>query len=131
MAMAKPRQTKASVGEFDQTKAKLEKRLREFWADETNPVTFTKPNVPALNDLWDDGPELDSKAVQNASPIVEELLGFKLTEKFLKRGGYDSVDDFLADIVPKLRAECEQTPAAPTARSDRPQQAIHPRSKKR
>jgi hypothetical protein len=116
--VAKPRESKASVAEFDAVSADLRAQLKAFWDDETNPATFTTLNVEALGDLWRDGPELDSKAVQNASPIVEELLGFKLTGKFLKRGGYESFDDLVTDLMPKLREECTaETPAMSPART--------------
>ena len=102
--MAASKNTQASVQDFDARLSQLKKDLIEFWDDETSPVTA--PALDALADLWADVPELDSKAVQRASRIIERHLGFKLTAKFLKRGGFDTCDEFLDDLLPKLRDAC-------------------------
>lgn len=128
--MPKAKQSKASVAQFEAVKEALVTRLKTFWDDETNPATFTPVNVDALGDLWDDVPELDSKAIQNASPIVEKFLGFKLTANFLKRGGYESFDDLVADLIPKLRAECAAGVRAKQAAPAQPQ-ALQPRRRAR
>lgn len=92
---------------FAALKSKLKAALEDFWEDETTSVTA--PAVGSLSELWKDGPELDSKAVQRASPIVEKLLGIKLTAKMLKRGGYKSRDEFVSDMLGKLEAAFKQT----------------------
>jgi len=60
--------------------------------------------LPGGADLWDCMPDVDSKAVARTSPIFERSLGIPLDVKLIRRGGYKSIDEFVADLVPKMLA---------------------------
>lgn len=91
--------------EFDacsaQLRAALEKKFDESKADAAKP----KPN-PATKGAFDHLPELDSKTVARWSPTVKVTLGCPLEPRLIRKGGYDSFDEFWADMAPKLRASC-------------------------
>ena len=52
-------------------------------------------------DLWD-LPVVDSKTVMKLSPIVEKHLGLKIEPDWIKKGGYDSVNDAITDLITKI-----------------------------
>ena|SRR5438093_374320 len=58
-------------------------------------------------DLWDDMPVVDSKTVARTSPIFEKYLGIPLDVKLIRRGGYSSIDDVLADLLPKMEEHAD------------------------
>lgn len=61
----------------------------------------------AATDLWD-LPEVPSKAVVKLSGLVEQHLGIKLPPKFVRSGGYKTVEEAIQDIVTQLRTLCKQ-----------------------
>lgn len=60
--------------------------------------------------LYGNMPQIDSKVVTKASPIIEKHLGFKLPLDLIRRGGYESFSDLMADLAPKLRDLCQPKP---------------------
>ena len=54
------------------------------------------------SDLWDSMPELDSKAVARSSPIFVRYLGIPLEAKIIRPGGYESADQMINHLVPKM-----------------------------
>ncbi|MFN0008318.1 MAG: hypothetical protein ACKVXR_10445 [Planctomycetota bacterium] len=83
--------------------------LKRWWdeecADWDATVAGTDPtSIPTGVDLWDDMPTVDSKAIARTSPIFERHLGLPLNVKFIRPGGYTSIDDAIADLVPKMDA---------------------------
>lgn len=66
-----------------------------------------KPPVnPATQGAFEHAPALDSKTVASWSGDVKKHLGAKLDPGLIRKGGYDSFDDFWAEMKPKLRASC-------------------------
>jgi hypothetical protein len=63
-------------------------------------------------DLWD-LPTVDSKTVCKLSPIVEAITGHKLQAKWVRKGGYPSVAEAVADLMSHIAEECV-APAAVT-----------------
>lgn len=87
--------------------------IKRWWKEEcTNwdaAVTGADPaSLPGGADLWDDMPTVDSKAVARTSPIFERHLGIPLAVKLIRHGGYASIDDAIADLVPKMEAAAKQ-----------------------
>jgi hypothetical protein len=72
----------------------LEKELKDCaWQPEPN------------TDLWD-LPTVDSKTVCKLSPIVEAMTGHKLQAKWVRKGGYPSVAEAVADLMVHIAQDC-------------------------
>jgi len=56
-------------------------------------------------DLWD-LPTVDSKTVCKLSPIVLEIAGLKLKPKWVRKGGYESVDEAVDDLMAHITEHC-------------------------
>ena len=83
--------------------------LRTWWERECTDwdvaVSCADPgDLPGSSDLWDDMPQVDSKAIARTSPIFEQHLGLPLDVSLIRPGGYTSIDDAIADLVPKMEA---------------------------
>ncbi len=83
--------------------------IKRWWEEECTDwdaaVTGADPaSLPGGADLWDDMPTVDSKAIARTSPIFERHLGIPLDVKLIRHGGYASIDDAIADLVPKMEA---------------------------
>jgi len=48
-------------------------------------------------------PAIDSKRVVDATVITKKVLGIELPPEIIKAGGYDSCDEMINDIVPRLQ----------------------------
>jgi hypothetical protein len=55
--------------------------------------------------LWD-LPTVDSKTVCKLSPIVKNFLDRRLEPSWVKKGGYESVEAAVQDIVAHARQDC-------------------------
>ncbi len=80
--------------------AGLEKELKDC-AWQSDPAT----------DLWD-LPTVDSKTVCKLSPIVEAVVGHKLQPSWVRKGGYKSIAEAVADIVARVEEHCVAPVAA-------------------
>jgi hypothetical protein len=65
-------------------------------------------------DLWD-LPTVDSKTVCKLSPIVLEITGQKLDPKWVRKGGYESVDEAIADLMAHIAEHCVAVAAVAAA----------------
>ena|SRR5437879_5750762 len=91
----------------------LAEDLKSWWsqegADWDTAVTGADPHsLPGGVDLWDDMPKVDSKVIARSSPIFMRHLGTPLDVKLIRPGGYPSIDDAIADLVPKMVARAAQ-----------------------
>lgn len=68
----------------------------------------------ANDPLWST-PDVDSKTVAKLSPAVKELTGESLDPRWIRRGGYQTVEDAVAHIVSQIKEHLVAAPAAPTA----------------
>ena len=57
------------------------------------------------SDLWD-LPTVDSKTVCKLSPIVEKMIGQKLHAKWVRKGGYESVESAINDLMARIAENC-------------------------
>jgi hypothetical protein len=65
-------------------------------------------------DLWD-LPTVDSKTVCKLSPIVEQITGHKLKPSWVRKGGYESIAEAVADVMAKVAEHCVLPAAASIA----------------
>ena len=87
--------------------------LKAWWEQESTDwdeaVMGQDPaSLPGGADLWDGMPKVDSKAVARTSPIFEKHFGVPLDVKLIRHGGYTSIDDVIADLVPKMEGAAKQ-----------------------
>jgi hypothetical protein len=98
---------------FDAIESQLRDALKKWWEDEAQCFDAAIAGTAAV---WRGMPEIDSKAVVKASPVMRRFIGGDLDPKMIRKGGYASFDDLAADLLPKLRAACPSTlPVRPTA----------------
>lgn len=99
--------------------------IKLWWEEECTDwdtaVTGADPaSLPGGTDLWDDMPTVDSKAIARTSPIFERYLGIPLDVKLIRPGGYTSIDDAIADLVPKMEAAAKERLANGAQKGGRP-----------
>jgi hypothetical protein len=87
--------------------------LRSWWSQEgedwdTAVMGADPRSLPGGDDLWDDMPKVDSKAIARSSPIFARHLGVSLDVKLIRPGGYASIDEAIADLVPRMAAVAAQ-----------------------
>ena len=77
------------------------------WAETDAMLSFDEAvgvsNGDSTMTVWDIGPAIDSKTVIDSGLIIEEILNIELPPEIIKPGGYESPDEMLEDIIPKLR----------------------------
>jgi hypothetical protein len=91
---------------FDELEPKLRAALETWWEDEAQSFDAA---VAGTAPVWEGMPEIDSKAVVKASPIIKQFTGGDLDPRMIRKGGYTSFDDLANDLLPKLRAACSPT----------------------
>jgi hypothetical protein len=95
--------------EFDAQLAGLTQALRVRLTEEITPDEFSIgfSDFGAATDLWE-LPEVPSKAVVKLSGLIEDRLGVKLPPKFIRSGGYKTVEEAVDDLVRQLRTMCRK-----------------------
>ncbi len=84
----------------EDVRERLEAGLREFFQKEQ--AAWDDEEGMSDSDLWDSMPTVDSKTVARTAPIFEDCLGRKLDVRLIRQGGYQSVEDVISDLVPKM-----------------------------
>lgn len=102
-------------------KSALASALKDWWVEEQGDwdaqVTAADPaSLPGGAALWDGMPSVDSKAIARSSPIFEKHLGRPLDVKMIRPGGYTSIDDAIADLVPKMELAGSHRTSTPVGR---------------
>ncbi|KVW81583.1 hypothetical protein [Burkholderia cepacia] len=64
--------------------------------------------------LWDT-PEVDSKTVAKLSPAVQELTGESLDPRWIRRGGYRTVEEAVAHIIDQIKLHRVAVSAEPVS----------------
>jgi len=79
--------------------------LRDWWDEEVvgSNDPFAEPK-PANGTIYEVQPEVDSLAVVKRLVIIDKQVGFEIPASVVRRGGYRSFDDMVADLLPKIRA---------------------------
>lgn len=101
--LAQHRQLEAA---FESKRAELIAKLRQWYDEETAPLD---PELDTLARKGSGGsvlsgdPGINSKRVLDATFITEEVFGFELPPELIQPGGYDTFEELVSDIVPKLR----------------------------
>lgn len=82
----------------------LEQELRDWWESRSDGWGTDNENSSqdGGSNLWDHMPEIDSKEVARAAPLCEETLDVDFDASLIREGGYDSIDDLINDLIPKL-----------------------------
>jgi hypothetical protein len=88
----------------------LVRDLRVWWDDqvgggEDDPFADAKPPTGTIFDVI---PVIDSLGVVTGLVTVEKHVGFKVTPRIIRRGGYSGFDDLVDDLLPKVRALVEK-----------------------
>lgn len=88
-------------GGFDETA--LLRDLRTWWDGEVGGGDPFAPPKPPAGTIFDALPEIDSLGVVAGLVVIEAHLPCKVPLRLIRRGGYNSFDDMVADLMPKLR----------------------------
>jgi hypothetical protein len=97
MANPKP----LTPGEFGSLQPALKQQLMEALAKEQQDCALPDPET----DLWD-FPPVDSKTVAKLSPVVKELTGFRLRPTWIRKGGYESIEEAVHDLIAQIQKHC-------------------------
>ena len=86
--------------------AEVEACIRDALAVQAGDQAILRPSMqpvsPLLPPSWE--PEIDSLVVVDIICSVEELLGVNIPPAFSPRGGYDSADDCIKDLMSEAKA---------------------------
>ncbi len=114
--------------DFDRIAPKLQAKLVD--ALQAQKADCLIPAAPGETDLLDT-PEVDSKTVVQLSPIVETATGHKLKPDWIRKGGYDSIEEAAQHVIAEVRRNCfsgvtplrPKTPSTPTGAAPWPKTA--------
>ncbi|WP_024576218.1 MULTISPECIES: hypothetical protein [unclassified Afipia] len=92
---------------FDKKMPELISALRAWFEEETTPIdgVVDEADVPSGEggSIVGMRPAIDSKRVVDATVITKKVLGIPLPPAIIKPGGYNSCEEMIDDIVPKLK----------------------------
>ena len=87
--------------------------LRIWWDGEVGDNDpFANPR-PATGTIFDVIPAVDSLGVVNGLLTIEKHVGFEVSPRIVRPGGYASFEDMTADLLPKVRAIVERRRSIP------------------
>lgn len=91
---------------FASKESELRGKLRQWFNEETASIDgAVVAGAPSGSggSIMGTGPAIDSKRVVDATVITKKVLGIDLPPEIIKAGGYDSFDEMVGDLVPKLQ----------------------------
>ena len=95
---------KLNKKEFEAKKSEIEQKLKGWWKTvQKDAIGQSADGVP---DIWSTIPKIDSKAAIKATTTIEDILGAEVHPSLIKQGGYDSIEEFISDLISKLRECC-------------------------
>ena len=103
---------KLSAADYGAKAAGLAKALTEGLDKELKDCAW-QPDPST--DLWESLPTVDSKTVCKLSPILEKITGHKLKPSWVRKGGYQSISEAVADVMAKVSEHCVLPAAIPIA----------------
>jgi len=83
--------------------AALLKDLETWWNEEVGGNDPFAPPKPPAGTIFDALPAIDSLGVVAGIVVIEAHLPCKVPLRLIRPGGYNSFDDLVADLMPKLR----------------------------
>jgi hypothetical protein len=107
--MSKPKMM--STSDFSDLLSTLKSRLTKDLQREQEDCAL--PDLKK-DPLWDT-PEVDSKTVAKLSPAVQELTGGSLDPRWIRRGGYHTIDEAVAHIIDQIKQHRVAVPGVPAA----------------
>jgi hypothetical protein len=80
--------------------------LRTWWSDqvEVEDDPFAEPRPPRAGTIFEVVPVIDSLGVVTALITIEKHVGFPVPARIIRRGGYGSFEEMVADLLPKVQA---------------------------
>lgn len=104
--------------EFDAKDRQVQALARD-WADREC-TSFDEAVLQAAGQNSSEGsiwqmPAIDSKRVVSLLVELEPLLGCRLPPSLIRRGGYATSQDLIADLLPSIRARCSDGLVGPAA----------------
>lgn len=97
MAKSKP----LTLNEFNALLGTLRQQLIDGLTKELKDCALPEPDT----DLWD-LPPVDSKTVVKLAPIIKELIGHRLDPRWIRKGGYESIDEAAQHLITQIHAHC-------------------------
>ncbi|KDA01281.1 hypothetical protein [Hyphomonas oceanitis] len=91
---------------FDEKADELGEALEEWYEEEAQAIDANiVEDAPSGTggSIISKTPAIDSKRVLDASSVTSEILDIEIPPEIIKPGGYDSCDEMLDDLLPKLR----------------------------
>lgn len=90
---------------FKEKSALLVQELQAWFEEETAPIDGSSPpSAPAGagGSIVGMRPAIDSKRVVDAARVTRAVLDIELPPEIIKRGGYESCEEMINDLMPKL-----------------------------
>lgn len=111
--------TSFTTDQFDALLPQLEHELKFELERELAACALPEIGGQPASGLWD-LPTVDSKTVCKLSPIVKRLLDRRLEPSWVRKGGYDSVEAAVQDIIAHAREVCVREKPPTPASTPRP-----------
>ena len=97
--------TEAKRKRFKEQSVLLVQELQAWYDEETAPIDGSSP-PPAPSggggSIIGMRPAIDSKRVVDAARVTRAVLDMELPPEIIKRGGYESCEEMISDLIPKL-----------------------------
>lgn len=103
--MAKTKR-KLTEAEFDAKAPELSKKMKAALQRELDDCALPEIGGASASGAWEGMPTVDSKSVIKLSTIVEELIGRPLEPCWVRKGGYETVDEAVVDVIASARKAC-------------------------
>ena len=101
--MSKPKLL--TLHQFNERATPLRKRLTEELEKERTECALPELGKDPNTDLWLP-PNVDSKTVVKLSPTVKEFTGWRLDPRWIKKGGYSTIEAAVIDVMAQIKAHC-------------------------
>ena len=90
--------------QFREKSTRLVQELQAWFEEETAPIDGSPPPAPAGagGSIVGMRPAIDSKRVVDAARVTRAVLDMELPPEIIKRGGYESCEEMINDLIPKL-----------------------------
>lgn len=98
----------------------LVKELKEWWDEQVSDDDPFAESKPPAGTIFDVLPAIDSLGMVSGLVAVEKHVPFKVPVRVIRRGGYNSFDDLVSDLMPKLRTLAEKHKARQAEKAPKP-----------